>query len=276
MKAESVCREYQVYPDHPWVKIVEGALRNKTHVTLDEDGQKTKWEVKDFTKVTRSPDGREHVLFTLKPAKEKPKYETAAHVRDRVVASSRCEIFSSGFYSWDGVTVPDYFEIRFTGEAAKIPASKNRRISLKSGRSIPNSKTTGYFWAMDSLFQAASLAVKAEAKHDRFPVPMRWYAPEYKDLSLFVLVISCKRSAVCDLDNVLVSVRDWLEPSGKLKGGKNSRGWGIGLVDDDKHVQGMVVPSKLCGLESEVTRILIRPLECVRPQLTNFLAGVQI
>ena len=205
----------------------------------------------------------------LKEWPEKKKYESAASIRDRIVAGSYCHLVSDGFYAWDGACVPGYFEIRLHGEAAKIPASKNRRIPISGNRSIPNHKTTGHMWALDSLFQAAMLVWKAERV-------LKTPFPAYTALPLFVLVISCKRSAACDMDNILVSVRDWLEPSLKAKGGKNARGWGIGLVDDDKNITGMIVPSKLAGMEVDYTRIIIRPLEMVRGELLNFLAQVHI
>ena len=190
----------------------------------------------------------------------KIKHEGLSDAFTRVLVESEMVLHWRGGALEGGKYFPDYFEIELHGEAAKIPATKNSRIPIRGNRSILNHSTLGHMQALDALYET------------REPV----YRPYFGKRPVFLLVISCKRSASCDLDNVLVSVRDWLEPSSKGKGGAKKRGWGIGLVEDDRQITGVCVASSLLGLELDYTRIIIRPMESVRESLINFVAGAQL
>lgn len=134
--------------------------------------------------------------------------------------------------------------IEITGEAARIPALKNRKIP---GLNCPNPDTLARIAALDALFYRAVTA------------------SEIRTLNLFgsskvwVVLICGNRNRRFDPDNCFSTIKDWLEPRTKLVGKGRARGWGIGVIEDDSQIAGLAVRAADVGLDTKDTTIVIKP-----------------
>lgn len=137
----------------------------------------------------------------------------------RAIEQSTCQVVP-GF---DEAGEMSLLGIEFRGELANLPNLKNRKIP---GKVFTNPDVEGKLLAMDQLFCAA-----AEGKKLSFG-----------SQEVFILLICANRPRSFDVDSCMVTVRDWLEPNTKIVGKKvRSRGWGIGVLNDDKQARGIAI-----------------------------------
>ena len=142
--------------------------------------------------------------------------------------------------------------IEFHGPIAAIPILKNNKAA---GR-FPSPSCMARIELMDELYFALE--------------PHNESLPDYGTEQVFCYVelsTACTRGVRFDPDNVLTTIKDWLEPN-VIRKGKNPRGWGIGLVQDDKQVIGFV--TMLQKSEGQVSRIYLHRYSDVMKYVNQF------
>lgn len=148
---------------------------------------------------------------------------------------------------------PDYIHIRLKGPVANIPALKNQKIQ---GTSILRPQAKVVFDIMTRVFQ----------KSVNFEVP-RYDA----GVEVFCLVMCSYRPNTFDEDNVLTSVKDWLEPSFIRQ---KDRGWGVGIVPNDRCVNAYALKKKKTSLACDVTEIYLKRMDQVIKDRDSFLSKI--
>lgn len=177
-------------------------------------------------------------------AKQKP----ATYYRDMILSESKCVV----------KVEYDVIRILFYGKAAMIPSLKNRKIK---GMFLPPD-TKGKLQGMTLLFKHA------------FP---RFFSFGVSPVFLYLQLMPGSR---VDEDNARASINDWLEPQittvkrGNNKGKRKDRGWGIGLVQNDKQVNGYQCHSKSLDQETDHTLIVVRDYESVKKNIIDFVGNV--
>lgn len=129
--------------------------------------------------------------------------------------------------------------IKISGRASAIPSIKNSKIP---GLNVLCPDVLSRIRAMDALFREI---VSPDEKISFGSDPV------------VVILVCGKRGRRFDPHNCLGTIADWLEPPTK-KVGKRRRGWGIGLIDDDRNATGIAFPGGAVGYEGEDSFILIR------------------
>lgn len=168
-------------------------------------------------------------------APEKKKKPGRRELLRKFLGDSRMDVFLDN--GPDGN--PARVFIALAGSAARIPAAKNSKIP---GLNIPNPETLAKVATLDALW------------FQRFG---DGNAPTFGREPVFVVVISGSRGGRSfDTDNVYTTVRDWFEPRTKPVG-KRTRGWGIGLVENDAQIRGVSVLASDLGLATDRTFILV-------------------
>lgn len=129
--------------------------------------------------------------------------------------------------------LPRVTRIIVHGALAFLPILKNRKITgtAKAGHSFlaPNPDAMAKIKAMDLLWKSQ------QARQ------LSWTS-----VGLTIIMADQQRA---DRISVLETVQDWLEPSSKIVGRtKRERGWGVGLVRDDKYIIGHCYKSVDLGL----------------------------
>ncbi len=152
--------------------------------------------------------------------------------------------------------LPDGVEILIEGPAAKIPALKNSKIP---GTNFTKPEHLGRIYALDALYNVAIEEAKIR--------------PQFGDEPLYMVAVIGARSNSFDPDNCFTTLKDWLEPATKPVG-KNRRGWGIGLVSDDRFVSGFPVAARDLGSRNQNTFISIRLLDSVRDHVERLLREI--
>lgn len=148
---------------------------------------------------------------------------------------------------------PDLVHIRFKGPIANIPALKNQKIR---NTNVLRPEAKVMFDIMTRAFQRSV----------NFTIPQFPAKTE-----VFCLILCAYRKNTFDEDNVLTSVRDWLEPSHIRKG---DRGWGVGIVPNDRTVSAYAVKKRKDSLDPLVTEIFLRRLSDVKAARDLFLSEV--
>lgn len=127
-------------------------------------------------------------------------------------------------------TWPEVVQIRIAGELAFLPILKNQKISGKT--------KAGH------AFMAANPDAMAKIKALDVLYAMNG-GPKMLPHGKYGIQITMADQQRADRISVLETVQDWLEPSGKQVGRKKkNRGWGVGLIDDDKHAVGFCFKSE--------------------------------
>ena len=136
---------------------------------------------------------------------------------------------------------PKMVHIRLAGTISNVPALKNQKIQ---GTNIlrPNAKVV-----LDLMTRA-------------FEKSVNFNIPRY-DEDVFVLIECAYRRNSFDEDNVLTTVRDWMEPQ-HIRG--KDRGWGVGIVPNDRLVSGFAVKKAKTDKDADITEVYIRPLETIQ------------
>lgn len=166
----------------------------------------------------------------------KTKKRGKAAVMD-LLNNSNCVVARS--YSVMGDLASIMFQI--SGALAHIPAAKNRKVMTKFG--LVNSADTNNFLKALTLLVGGQLEPR-----DRFG-----------DSSVYVAIACAARRRSFDTDNVYTTIRDFLEPAETKKGGATkSRGWGIGLINDDNQVvSGSCWNAEVIGAATDRTTICV-------------------
>lgn len=154
-----------------------------------------------------------------------------------------------------------YLYIELHGPLAAIPNMKNGKITLPGGASIIGKECKT---RIDSL----SKLVLAEAQKQGVTLPY------FADQTVSLLLIAGRKSRSFDLIGCLETIQDWLEPSSKVVGRKpKPRGWGVGVIADDKSIIPRVYHSWQTGIAHEHTVISVAPWESVKEKDMEFLAA---
>lgn len=135
-------------------------------------------------------------------------------------------------------------QIEFIGQVGDIPSLKNSKMPKTN---FMNPQTKLRIGVMDILFAmgAAKLRFKKRITFGSQPVAL--------------LVVCKSRSRSFDPDNVLATVKDWLEPRFKQVGRqRKNRGWGVGVVDNDSQITGICIKDSDLGLNLDKTIIVVR------------------
>lgn len=148
---------------------------------------------------------------------------------------------------------PDFVHIRLAGPIANVPALKNMKMQ---GTNILRPEAKVKFDLMTRAFQ----------KSVNFQVPQF-----EKNVEVFCFIECAYRKSPFDEDNVLTSIRDWLEPSHIRKG---DRGWGVAVVPNDNKISAYAIKKKKTDKDPLITEIYLRPLNDVREARDEFLTFV--
>ncbi len=149
---------------------------------------------------------------------------------------SRCQAIVVG----DSVN-PDGVRIRLAGPVAKIPSLKNEKIW---GTNLLRAEAK-------ARLVLATDAVKAALGEAGVP----HYEP---NVPVFCLVLCSYRGHSFDEDNVATTIKDWLEPRYIRK---HDRGWGLGIVPNDKEINVFAIKKTKDAKEPDVTEIYILQLK---------------
>lgn len=150
-------------------------------------------------------------------------------------------------------------KIEFSGPAAHIPSLKNAKVI---GGKVPytNPQVTARLKVMDYLYLKAITQAKVTA------------LPSFGTAEVVVVVVCARRKVAFDTDNCLSTVRDWMEPREKKGGRGKARGWGIGLVDNDRQVKGFVFYDKDLGLNLQRSVIVIQRWDECKAKIASFIS----
>lgn len=157
-----------------------------------------------------------------------------------------------------GLHHPNRIWIEIRGKLANIPAIKNNR----------NPRFPG----IDRIILAKMRSLDAMFAREAKRQGLSHEALRFGKTKVFVSIITAASNSGLNEDNVLTSIKDWLEPRTKQVGGKNkrARGWGIGLIDDDITARGIAVKSEDLDSPAPYTRIVIEPFTAVKESLVSF------
>lgn len=146
--------------------------------------------------------------------------------------------------------------LEWRGPLSQIPSLKN---SKAVGSNRINDSARAKLEAMDTLWFRTTINS-----------PVRdIFMEDY----VSVILIPGTRLRNTDPLAAMQSIADWLEPASKPVGIKGKpRGWGIGLISDDKYVVPYAPPEGATGLERDFTEVIIRPWASVRENATNLMA----
>lgn len=153
----------------------------------------------------------------------------------------------------------DRLRLEFTGPIAHIPSLKNSKIP---GRNFINPDVMARLKVMDYVYKTSIAKTGVN-----FPVTF-----ESEDVAL--IVVCARRKVSFDTDNCLATIRDWLEPPTKTVGKGRARGWGVGLIKNDKQVKGLALYDKDLGLNLDKSIIVIQRFDRTRDRLTEFVHNV--
>lgn len=145
--------------------------------------------------------------------------------------------------------------IQFEGDAARIPNLKSNKMP---GHSFVNPETVARLVAMDKLYLDAWRSTGLDCN--------------FGDDAVFITLFNGRRSCQFDVDNCLVTLRDWLEPPTKKVGTAHKfRGWGVGAINNDSSARGISLKWSDLDLDFDFTYIEITRLSAAREHLSDFL-----
>lgn len=143
----------------------------------------------------------------------------------------------------------DLIHIRFKGSVAAIPSLKNQKIQ---GTNILRGEAKASLSLMTNLFNKATN-----------------YSPPAWGGEVFMLVLCAYRKNTFDEDNVMTTVKDWLEPQIIRR---KDRGWGVGVVKNDRNIIGYARKKTKQSRTADVTDIILRPMSFMKIIEEQFLA----
>lgn len=181
----------------------------------------------------------------------------------KALGSPRRKTFSETYYdlapsSFCATTViggpvnPSFVHIRLRGPIANIPSLKNQKIH---GTNILRPDAKAKLVAMSNAFFKS---VNNEP-------------PLFKGVEVAMVLLCAYRKNAFDEDNVVTTVRDWLEPR-FIRGG--DREWGVGIVANDRAINAFGLKKKRTAKDADITEIYLRPLAAVEEARDRFLSEV--
>lgn len=150
-------------------------------------------------------------------------------------------------------------KLELSGPIAHIPSLKNSKLP---GRNFINPETAARLRVMDFVYKQsiAKTGLRAPVTFGKNEVAL--------------IVICAKRKVSFDTDNCLATIRDWLEPGTKMVGKGRARGWGVGLVENDRQIRGMALYDKDIGLRLDKSIVVVQRFDSSQDQLTDFVHHV--
>lgn len=147
--------------------------------------------------------------------------------------------------------------IELHGKLAAVPSLKN---SKPMGRNFMSARARDYIETLNSMYW--------DTRRDE--------ALTFGAAPIFAFIVFGKRPQRFDPDNGATTIKDWLEPSTKIVGGKvkRDRGWGSGLVLDDNQVTAFAVRAADLKIETPITTIYLRKLSRVRENIVELFARI--
>lgn len=148
---------------------------------------------------------------------------------------------------------PDLVHIQFKGPIANIPALKNQKVK---GTNILRDNAKVIFDLMTRSFQRS----------------VNFNIPQFdKKTKVFCVIFCAARRNSFDEDNVLTSIKDWLEPSYIRK---KNRGWGVGVVENDSMINAYAIKKQKNAKDCELTEIYLRKYSDIKNDLDKFLLQI--
>ena len=148
--------------------------------------------------------------------------------------------------------------IRFRGPVAATPCFKNNR---EGGIGLPNS-VIARLRLMDTLYQ-------------EWMYTHKWERVKFKQEKCFMMcrfaTRGTKRGGNFDSDNAFSTVKDWLEPPIK---NKMNRGWGIGLIENDRQIRGYSENKDRDEEGADITDIYIYRYDYIEYYLNRFRCNI--
>lgn len=180
-------------------------------------------------------------ILSVQFGNQKPRKSRQAVIED-LLKSSKMEVRAvvgkrSG--------LPYWVEIDIHGALAHIPSMKRGKIP---GTNFVNPTIIAKIKALDAAFAKAGAGLKSFGEN--------W---------IVMTLICADRSREFDLVGCVETVQDWLEPASKPVGKKHAaRGWGIGLIPDDKYIIPRPDYAWQLGVSRDYTSIILERWEDVR------------
>lgn len=169
--------------------------------------------------------------------------------REQMIADSKCIL----------VQLPcDGWELQIYGTLSNIPSLKNAKLP---GKNFLNGKVLGKLKALSDLYERTYAATP--------------YRLNFHDQKLWVVAVLSNATKANDEDNVFAAIKDWLEPRARVLKKKKvikDRGWGIGAIVNDRQVNGFAIKTAATGVDSDYTRIIIRPWTAARKNVLTHIA----
>lgn len=182
----------------------------------------------------------EYQKQNVPPPGVKKKRPSKKELIAKYVSESHCETRRLGINNPSGIPCVGY-EITFYGKLRNIPSLKNTKIP---GTNFTNPDVIARIAAMDIAFQRAAID----------PV-------FFGNSEVYLITVNAQRSRNYDPIGALETVQDWLEPRFKPVGRTGRpRGWGIGLIDDDRQITPFTFRSETLGAGVDFTKILVVPV----------------
>lgn len=156
--------------------------------------------------------------------------------------------------------IPRFIYVEFRGKLARLPSLKNSRIP-------------GTFFNPDTHAKLHAMTILAQREIQRLGLVL-----SFGDVPVSAMLICGQRNTDFDTDNCLASIKDWLEPASKEVGGKKKRerGWGIGVVPDDKQITGYALHSEQTVIAHEYSVLIVKPFDDVRESIINLVVQHQL
>lgn len=201
-------------------------------------------------------------LKAIQGGSQKKKRPSSKEIFDKYFDGSKLTL-SARFSQKDNSL--DFLYMEFHGLLSAIPSLKSSyRADQNTGSVYMDRDCRQKLRAMDAHFRAAKERLKLPNFH-----PLSFGKRE-----ISLVVINGRRSRTFDSVSPLETVADWFECSKKMKGGKKKeRGWGVGLIDDDKQVIPLPLRARHTNYDHDHTTILAVPFDKVREECMKYLTA---
>lgn len=169
--------------------------------------------------------------------------------REQMIANSKCILVQLPGAGW---------ELQICGELSNIPSLKNSKLP---GKNFINGKVLGKLKALSELYERTYAGTP--------------YRLNFDNQQLWIVAILSNATKANDEDNVFAAIKDWLEPRARVLKKKKiikDRGWGIGAIQNDRQVNGFAIKTAATGVDSDFTRIIIRPFHAARKNVLTHIA----
>lgn len=157
----------------------------------------------------------------------------------------------------------DKVVIKLSGRAARIPSLKNNKIP---GTNFTAPDTMARVRELDALFMQAT----------GYYLPAKTPGWCFGAEKVFCTLICGKRGNGFDVDNCFTTIKDWFEPWTKKVGKGKQRGWGVGIVENDRQVQGIALNGYAVDYHGEDSFIVVQRLESIKDAILTMISGLQV